>query len=281
MRQKSYDNSPTLYIVPTPIGNIEDITIRGIRILKEVSVIFSEDTRETIKLLNFYDIKNKLLSNHKYNEESTKEKILNFLKEGKNVAIVSDRGTPIINDPGFIPAKHCIDNGYNVVSLPGATAFVPALVMSGIKADNFLYYGFLNSKEEKRKKELEKLSRLKYTMIFYEAPHRLTKTLKNMLNILGDRDISISREISKKFEEVIRGSISQAIEFSEELKGEFVIVVSGNNEEYNFEDLSVIEHVNLYIKEGKSKKDSFKLVAKDRKIPKSSIYKEYLEKGDL
>ena len=275
MIQKSYDGSPTLYIVPTPIGNLEDITIRALNILKEVDVIFAEDTRTTKQLLNHFDINNKLISSHLYNENQNEEKEIDYLKQGKNLAIVSDRGTPVISDPGFILVKNAIDNGYNVVCLPGPTAVIPALVMSGLSGGPFTFYGFLNSKESKRKKELEKLKSQTYPIAFYEAPHRLNKTLNNIYEIFGNRNIAIVREISKKYEEVIRGTVENILKTVENLKGEIVIVVEGNNETQTFDNLSIKDHVNLYIEDGLTPNEAIKKVAKERNIPKSEIYNEY------
>lgn len=275
MSQISYNNTPTLYLIPTPIGNLDDITLRAIHVLKEVEVVFSEDTRVTALLLNHLNIKKKLISNHEYNERENKDKLLEYLKNGYSVGLVSDRGTPVISDPGYELAQVAIENNYNVVSLPGATALIPALTVSGIEPMPFLYYGFLNSKEGKRKKELENLKNIKYTMIFYEAPHRITKTLEEMLEILGNRKISISREITKKFEEVYRGTIQDVIEETKEIKGEIVIVVSGNKEEISYDDLSIEDHVNLYIKNGLNSKEAIKKVAEDRNIKKSEVYNIY------
>lgn len=275
MSQISYNNTPTLYLIPTPIGNLDDITLRAIHVLKEVEVVFSEDTRVTALLLNHLNIKKKLISNHEYNERENKDKLLEYLKNGYSVGLVSDRGTPVISDPGYELAQVAIENNYNVVSLPGATALIPALTVSGIEPMPFLYYGFLNSKESKRKKELENLKNIKYTMIFYEAPHRITKTLEEMLEILGNRKISISREITKKFEEVYRGTIQDVIEETKEIKGEIVIVVSGNKEEIFYDDLSIEDHVNLYIKNGLNSKEAIKKVAEDRNIKKSEVYNIY------
>ena len=275
MSQISYNNTPTLYLIPTPIGNLDDITLRAIKVLEEVEVIFSEDTRVTSLLLNHLNIKKKLISNHEHNEKLNADKLLEYLKNGHSVGLVSDRGTPVISDPGYEMAKVAIENNFNVVSLPGATALIPALTVSGIEPMPFLYYGFLNSKDSKRRKELEELKNEKYTMIFYEAPHRITKTLEEMLEVLGNRQISISREITKKFEEVYRGTIKELIEETKEIKGEIVIVVSGNKEEISYDDLSIIDHVNLYIKNGLNSKDAIKKVAQDRNAKKSDIYNEY------
>lgn len=275
MSQISYNNTPTLYLIPTPIGNLDDITLRAIHVLKEVEVVFSEDTRVTALLLNHLNIKKKLISNHEYNERENKDKLLEYLKNGYSVGLVSDRGTPVISDPGYELAQVAIENNYNVVSLPGATALIPALTVSGIEPMPFLYYGFLNSKESKRKKELENLKNIKYTMIFYEAPHRITKTLEEMLEIFGNRKISISREITKKFEEVYRGTIQDVIEETKKIKGEIVIVVSGNKEEISYDDLSIEDHINLYIKNGLNSKEAIKKVAEDRNIKKSEVYNIY------
>lgn len=276
MWQISYDDSPTLYLVPTPIGNLDDMTYRSINILNTVEVIFSEDTRVTLQLLNHFDIKKKLIALHDHNEDSEKEKVLEYLKNGKSVAIVTDRGTPIISDPGYKTVKYVTDNGYNVVGLPGANAFVPALITSGIEPSPFMFYGFLNSKDSKRKTELESLKFCKYTIIFYEAPHRIKKTMEEILEIFGDRQVSLSREISKKFESIYRGNISDLLPTLDNIKGEFVIVVSPYKEDNsNNNELSVIDNVKLYIENGMEVMDAIKRVAKERNIPKNEIYREY------
>lgn len=275
MSQKSYDNKPTLYLIATPIGNMEDITFRAIETLKAVDVIFSEDTRVTNLLLKHYKINKKLISSHQYNEKENQEKLLEYLKNNKNVGLVTDRGTPIISDPGYYLAKAAGENGYNVVSIPGATALISALIVSLIDSQPFTFYGFLNSKKSKRRKELEELKSEKFTMIFYEAPHRLNETLNDMWEILGNRKCSISREISKKFEEVFRGNIIDLIQETKDVKGEIVIVVEGNKETADYSNLSIIEHVNLYIKEGYSSKEAIKIVSKERKINKNDVYIEY------
>ena len=278
MIQKSYDGSPTLYIVPTPIGNLEDITLRALNILKEVDVIFAEDTRTTKQLLNHFKINNKLISSHLYNENQNEEKEIDYLKQGKNIAVVSDRGTPVISDPGYILVKNAIKNGYNVVCLPGPTALIPAFVMSGLSGGPFLFYGFLNNKESKRKKELENIKNYPYPIAIYEAPHRLIKTLNNIYEILGNRKIAIVREISKKYEEVIRDKVENILKTVENLKGEIVIIIDGNKEIKTFDNLSIQEHINLYIEDGLTKNEAIKKVAKERNVPKSTIYNEYHKK---
>lgn len=279
--QKSYDNTPSLYLITTPIGNMDDITYRAIKTMEEVDILLAEDTRVTKLLLNHFGINNKLIANHKFNEESNVEQIISYLKKGMNVGLVSDRGTPIISDPGYEAAKKIIEEGFNVISIPGVTALIPALTSSGLIPQPFLFYGFLNSKDSKQKKELETLKNEKSTIIFYEAPHRITNTLNNILEVFGDRDCSISREITKKFEEIYRGKISEVLPLLENAKGEMVIVVAGNNNVNTFSNLTIVEHVNLYIKEGKSVMDSIKLVAKERKLTKNEVYSSYHKGGDL
>lgn len=274
MVQGSYDNSATLYLISTPIGNLDDITYRSVKTLNEVDVIFSEDTRVTSMLLNNLNISKKLISLHEHNEDVVKEKVLEYLKDGKSVALVTDRGTPIVSDPGFKTVKYIIDNNYNVVALPGATALIPALITSGISPQPFLFYGFLNSKESKKREELELLKDNDVTMIFYEAPHRIIKTLKMMLEVFGDRNVSISREITKKFETVYRGMISEVLEIIPE-KGEFVIIVSGSKGKKFDDSLTVKEAVDLYIKAGFDVMTSIKKVARDRKVSKNDVYMNY------
>lgn len=274
MIQNSYNNTPSLYLIPTPIGNLDDITYRAVKVLEEVEVIFSEDTRVTLNLLNNFGIKKKLISLHEHNENDIKEKVLDYLKSGFSVGLVTDRGTPIISDPGYKTVKYVSDNNFNVIALPGATAFVCALIASGISPQPFLFYGFLNSKDSRKKEELELLKDVEYTMIFYEAPHRIINTLNMMLDIFGNRKISISREITKKFETIYRGNLNDIIQNIPE-KGEFVIVVSGNDEKEVISDLSIKESVNLYIKAGFDVMSSIKKVARDKKLPKNEIYKEY------
>ena len=281
MWQKNYDGSPVLYLVPTPIGNMEDMTFRAINILKSVSVIFSEDTRVTKNLLNYFDINNKLIALHDHNEDSVKDKVLEFLNEGKSVAIVTDRGTPIISDPGYKTVKYVSDVGFRVVGLPGACAFVPALIMSGLAPQPFTFYGFLDSKVEKKRKELEKLKFIENVIIFYEAPHRIKKTMEMILEVFGDRNVSLSREISKKYESVYRGNISSLLPTLDDIKGEFVVIVEGfNNEIAEIEDLTIVEQVKFYIENGMKTMDAIKVVAKERGMKKNDVYVEYHRGGN-
>ncbi len=275
MSQRSYDDSPSLYLIPTPIGNLDDITIRALNVLKTVDFLLCEDTRETGKLLNYFDIKKKLVSCHEFNEEKIKTYVIKELEAGKNIGLVTDQGSPIISDPGYIVVREVIKNSFNVISLPGATAFVPALTSSGINPSPFLFYGFLNAKESKQRKELEKLKNQKCTMIFYESPHRIKTTLSNMLQIFGDRNISINREISKIYEEVYRDKISELLPLCDSMKGEMVVVVEGDLTVQDYSDLSVLEHVKLYLDDGITEKEAIKIVAKERNVAKSLVYKEY------
>ncbi len=273
-------NKGCLYLISTPIGNIEDITLRSISILKEVDYILCEDTRETGQLLKYLNISKKMVSCHQHNEDKIKQKVVDSLNEGKNIALVSDRGTPIISDPGFVVVSEVIAHNIEVFALPGATAFVPALISSGITPAPFLFYGFLNSKNSKREKELISLVNNSSTIIFYEAPHRIYETLESIFSVFGNRNICIVREITKLYEEKIRGSIAEILEKRPLIKGEIVLIVEGSKESINYEQLSIIEHINLYLEDNKDIKEVIKIVAKERNIPKSQVYNEYHVKGE-
>lgn len=275
MIQKSYDDTASLYLIPTPIGNIDDITVRALNILNSVDEILCEDTRTTGILLKRYNINKKLVSCHEYNEEKMIDYVISKLKDGYNLGLVTDQGSPIISDPGFVVARGVIEAGFNVISLPGATAFVPALSSSGIEPSPFMFFGFLNSKKSKQIEELKSLKSYKYTFIIYEAVHRIKNTLENMLDVLGDRNICIGREISKIHEEYTRGKISEILPIVDSMKGEFVIIVEGNKEIVDYSNLDIISHVNLYLEDGMKEMDAIKLVAKERKVAQSIIYSEY------
>ncbi len=275
MRQVSYDDSASLYLIPTPIGNLDDITYRALKVLETVDVILCEDTRESMKLLKHFNINKKVMACHEYNEEKIKDNIVSLLREGKNLGLITDQGTPIISDPGYVIVKEVINSGFNVISLPGATAFVPALTISGIEPSPFIFYGFLNAKKSKQIEELKSLKDCKYTIIIYEAPHRLKSTLENMLDIFGDRQMALCRELSKIHEEVIRDNISNIIEIADSLKGEFVLIIEGNKEVVDYSNLSIDEHVKMYLDDGISEMEAIKKVAKERGVAKSIIYKEY------
>lgn len=277
MIQKSYEKSEygNLYIVPTPIGNMEDITLRALKVLKEVNAILAEDTRVTGILLSKYEIKNKLISCHKFNENKIKDKVINELKIGKNYAMVTDRGTPLISDPGSVVVKYAIENNINIIALPGPSALLPALNMSGLDSDKFFFYGFLSSKSSVSKKELEMLKEVKFTIILYESPHRIAKTLQNMRQILGNRRIVISREITKLHEEVFRGTIDEAIKEYSDIIGEIVIIIEKNNNKEELNTMDLIKEVNNLVRKGKSNKEALKEVATKFNISKNVLYNMY------
>ncbi|MBC8590235.1 16S rRNA (cytidine(1402)-2'-O)-methyltransferase [Wansuia hejianensis] len=268
-----------LYICPTPIGNLEDITLRTLRILEEVDLIAAEDTRHTIKLLNHYKIKKPLTSYHEHNEKEKGSELIDRLHKGENIALVSDAGMPGISDPGQEVISMAIREDIEVIVLPGATASITALVSSGLSTNKFVFEGFLSSKKKDRRKELEELKKEKRTIIFYESPHRLLNTLNDMIDIIGNRNISIAREITKLYEEIFRGKIQEAMEkfSSTQVKGEFVLIVEGNDEEIVEKDIDIKEKLKEYIEDGYSKKESVKLVAQKYEIPKNQVYKESLE----
>lgn len=276
MIQKSYDKEiSNCYIVPTPIGNMKDMTYRSVEVLKQVDAVFAEDTRVTGVLLNSLDIKKKIYQSQKFNEAKASGVAVKLLKEGKNIAVVTDRGTPLISDPGNVLVSEVIKNGFNVIALPGACAFVPALNMSNINQEKFLFYGFLSSKEGQAIHELEKLKSINFTIVLYEAPHRLYKTLQNIEKILGNIQISISREITKLHEEVFRGSVSEALEIYKEVKGEIVIVIDNNKNEVDY-DASFKEVMDL-IKLGVKPNDAVKYVSKKNEVSRNILYSMYEE----
>lgn len=274
--------SKTLYLVPTPIGNLEDITYRAVKVLSNVKYIFAEDTRVTKILLSHFNITKPVLkSYHEYNENEASEVIIDLLKNNHTVAIVTDAGTPGISDPGYVVVKKAIQEHLKIVSLPGPTAFTTALVASGLSTNTFSFFGFLDHKKSAKRKTLENLKDRSETLIFYEAPHRIIDTLEIMYEILGDRQVVIAREITKKFEEYLRGSISKILEQGFNVKGEMVILVEGAKQtqlESKLNDLSIEEHYNYYLQQGLNEKDAMKQVAKDRKTSKSNIYNYLLKK---
>ena len=273
--QKSYEVTNALYLIPTPIGNLEDITIRSLNTLKMVDILLCEDTRTTGILLANYEIKKKLVSCHEYNEDQMKTTIEAYLEEGKNVGLVTDQGTPIISDPGYKVVSYLLQKGKTVISLPGATAFVPALTSSGLPPSPFLFYGFLNAKESKMKKELERLKQYPFSIIFYESCHRISTMLSTLLEVFGNRTIAVAREISKIHETYYYGTIEEVLEEASSMKGEIVVVVEGNHDQVDYEDLSIKEHVDLYLEDNLSLNEAMKKVAKERGVSKSEIYKAY------
>ena len=274
MIQKSYDKNENgiLYLIPTPIGNLKDITFRAIEVLKEVDVVFAEDTRETRLLLSNYNISKKVESCHKYSEMKNKDKLIAILKSGQTVAYVTDRGTPLISDPGNIIVDYAIKNNINVVALPGPNALLPAINMSGISNERFLFYGFLNSKKSIAKRELLDLCNIKQTLIFYESPFRVKDTLSLMLSVFGNRKCAIVREISKIHEEIMRDNFENLIKMCDNIKGEIVIVVEGNKEDKKNDLNQCVDLVNKLIKEGYSKKDAIREIANKYNIRKNELY---------
>jgi 16S rRNA (cytidine1402-2'-O)-methyltransferase len=271
-----------LYICPTPIGNLEDITIRTLNTLKEVDLIAAEDTRHTIRLLNHYEIKKPLTSYHEHNKDKKGPELVEKLKAGENIALVSDAGMPGISDPGEDMVRICIEEGIDFEVLPGASAIITALVASGLSTERFSFEGFLDRNKKKRRERLEKIKRDDRTLIFYESPHRLTDSLKDMKEILGDRLVTVARELTKRYEELIRGKISDVIEHFKENnpRGEFVLLIEGRSsleesdeEKNSWEDISIQDHILVYINKGFTKKEAVKKVAKDRNMHKREVYK--------
>lgn len=279
-RQKSFEKEmPTLYLVATPIGNLQEMTPRAIEVLESVDVIAAEDTRNTLKLLSYFQIKTKLIAHHMHNERESAKGLIQLLEQGKSIAVVSDAGYPLISDPGLPVTQLVIEEGFPVVPISGSNAMLNALVASGLSTKHFLFYGFLKNGEKDRIKELIDLRYYPQTLIFYEAPHRLMKTLKNMLEILGNRNICIARELTKKHEEFIRGTIQEILELEDDLKGEIVIVVEGSKEKKE-EDVilpMINEQIHQYIKDGCTTNEAIKRVAKERGLSKNDIYREFHE----
>lgn len=282
--QTKVDPLGTLYIVPTPIGNLEDITFRAISTLKEVDQIAAEDTRQTKKLLSHFDIHTPLVSYHEHNKGQREELLINELKKGKDIAVVSDAGMPAISDPGFDLSHRAIEEGIYVVVLPGANAGLCALVGSGLSTEQFFFHGFLPRKKKERKEELESLKNVSSTLIFYESPHRLKETLKSLYDVLGNRPISLARELTKRYEEYIRGTMEEVLNWANEseIRGEFCLVIEGNKIEEAtinklwWSALSINAHVEHYITEDNlTSKEAVKQVAKDRQLPKRDVYNEY------
>lgn len=276
-RQKSFsnENEPVLYLVATPIGNLEDITIRAVRILKEVDIIYAEDTRITRVLLNNYDIKKPLYSYYEFGKNDKTIAIINDLAKGKKVALVSDAGMPIISDPGFEIVKKCISKEYKVVVIPGVNAALSGLIVSGISPHPFVFLGFLSNKKSARRKMLEKYKYYEETLVFYESPHRIKELLVDLFDILGEREMALAREITKKYEEIIRGKIGDLVKIEENLKGEMVVIVSGYKDDKEYTKLSLDKHLDMYIKLGLEPKEAIKKVASERGITKQIVYKHY------
>ncbi|SPT98265.1 tetrapyrrole methylase [Lysinibacillus capsici] len=285
--QKStiHDQTGCLYLVGTPIGNLEDMSVRALRILKEADIIAAEDTRNTKKLCNYFEIDTPLISYHEHNIAVGGEKLLTLLQEGKTIALVSDAGLPCISDPGADIVEKAIAQNFSVVPVPGPNAAISALIASGLSPQPFFFYGFLNRGKKERRQQLEQLKKRQETILLYEAPHRLKDTLKDMEAIIGERRIVLARELTKKFEEFLRGTLSEAVEWSqtEEIRGEFCIVLEGNScveeedhEEAYWQNMSIVEHVDFIINQSNvSSKEAIKEVAKLRQVAKRDVYNEY------
>ena len=274
--------SGVLYLVATPIGNLEDITFRAIRILREVDLIAAEDTRQTLKLLNHYEIKKPLISYHRHNEEIKVDNLVKKLKEGKNIAVVSDAGTPAISDPGEVIVKEALKEGIKIIPIPGACAAINALIASGLDTKEFTFYGFLSINKKIRKETLEKIKQENKTIILYEAPHKIKSTLQDLEKVLENRKIVIARELTKIHEEFIRGTVSEILQEYKQPKGEHIIIIEGSsikNEDKELEklnEMSVEEHYKFYEKKGLEKNEIIKKIAKDRKVNKNEIYKLFI-----
>lgn len=281
-RQNSFElDNPKLYLVGTPIGNYDDMTFRAINTLKEVDLIYCEDTRISGQLLKHFDIKTPLKSYNVMTENDLTDGLIDKIKQGLNVAVISDAGMPSISDPGFLACKEAKEAGIDVVVIPGVSASLTALVGSGLPSKSFYFFGFLNSKQSKRRKELESIKDIKETIIIYEAPHRIEETLKDVLDILGDRDIVLARELTKKYEEYLSGKVTEILEIVPDLKGEMVLIIDGRHQDEITEDLNKLDlkdHYNFYLDQGVDPKLAYKMVARDLGISKSQVYNELAKK---
>ena len=281
MKEINQKEIGTLYIVATPIGNLEDITLRAINILKEVDLIAAEDTRHTLKLLNHLEISKPLMSYHRHNEDVKTDILIKELKQGKQIALVSDAGTPGICDPGEEVIKKCIEEEIPIVPIPGACAMINALICSGLDTKEFVFIGFLPLNKKNRKEKLEEIKNTTKTMILYEAPHKLETTLKDLKQIIGNRKVVLARELTKVHEEYIRENIDILIEKAKELKGEIVLIIEGGvekKEENDLLKLSLQDHYEYYEEKGLNKKEIIKQIAKDRNVNKNEIYQQFINK---
>jgi len=277
--ERNKEMSGKLYLVATPIGNLEDITLRAINILKQVDIIAAEDTRHTLKLLNHLEISKPLISYHRHNEEIKSEELINYLLEGKNIAVVTDAGTPGISDPGEEIVKSAINNNIEIIPIPGACAAINALIISGLSTKEFAFLGFLSINKKLRKKQIEEIMKETKTLIIYEAPHKLKSTLEDLRNVLENRQVVIVKELTKIHEKVIRGNINEVIEKIENPKGEYIILIEGAKEvkeESNLNTLRLEEHYMYYEKQGLTKKEIIKKIAKDRNVDKNEIYMKFI-----
>lgn len=279
IKQQTYtNNKPTLYLVATPIGNLEEMTFRSINILKSVKIIACEDTRNTKILVNHFNIETPLISYHKYNEKEMCNKLITIMKNEGDIALVSDAGYPLISDPGSILVQEVLNQGFNVTTISGPCAFLNALVASNMDLTSFTFIGFLDSKRSARKKQLNSLKDKKETLIFYESVHRVEETLQDLLEVFGDRKMTLARELTKKFEEYTRGHISEVINsLNEFTKGEFVIVVEGNKESVVVNDETIINDVKTLINQGEKSKSASEIIANKYNLKKNYVYELYIK----
>ena len=270
--------SGKLYLVATPIGNLEDITLRAIRILKEVDIIAAEDTRHSLKLLNHLEISKPLISYHRHNEDIKTDGLIEKILNGENIALITDAGTPAISDPGEIIVKKAIENNIEIIPIPGACALINALITSGLDTREFSFYGFLPINKKLRNNKFEELKKENKTMIIYEAPHKIENTLKDIYKNLGDVNIVLARELTKIHESFIRGKVSEVLNDINEIKGEMIILIEGNKniESDSAENLSIEEQYEKYKQEGLSKNEIIKKIAKNNGVSKNEIYMKFL-----
>lgn len=287
--QSSFSGNPggngELFLVATPIGNLQDMTVRALETLKMVDVIAAEDTRQTRKLLTHFQIETKLVSHHEHNKETSIKGLLQWLQEGKKIALVSDAGMPAISDPGYELVREATALHIPVIPIPGANAALSALIASGLPTDKFMFAGFFPREKKGLHAELKRIKSNPETIIFYESPHRITKTLQGVQEVLGNREICLARELTKKFEEWVRGSLAEVLDHlaqQDQIRGEFTVVLQGSTDSQDageeqlwWHDVDPVEHVERYIQEGLSSKDAIKKAAEDRKVPKREIYNLY------
>ena len=273
------NKNATLFLVATPIGNLNEVSNRTLDVLRSVSVIACEDTRNSIKLLSHFDIHTKLITYHNFNEVDSTKGIISLLEKGEDVALISDAGYPLISDPGYVLVNKVIDKGFNIVTVSGPNAGLNALVASGLNTNHYLFYGFLNAKTSAAKKELEALSNFPYTMIFYEAPHRIEKTLKLCLEVLGDRKAVVARELTKLHEEYIRGTLSELSKL-EDIKGEIVLLIEGytNDNNNQVDDNTLYKEIDKLIKSGLKTKEAVKQIADKYAVSKNNLYNSYIKR---
>jgi 16S rRNA (cytidine1402-2'-O)-methyltransferase len=275
-----------LFLVGTPIGNLKDITLRALEVIKESDIVAAEDTRQTIKLLNYFNIKKTMISYHKFNENDKSLDIIKEIENGKKIALVTDAGMPGISDPGSVIVSKCIEKNIDFEVIPGATALITGLVYSGLDSSKFVFRGFLPRGNKERREVIQEIKNYRDSIIIYEAPHRLKSTLSFLLEEMGDRKIAVCKELTKLYENILRGSIIEILEYYQDInpRGEYVIIIQGKSDEEienekksGWEGVDVEDHIKKYMEKGFSKKEAIKLTAKDRGVPKSEIYKSSLE----